>query len=305
MNQRNTDITSILAIGRLFQFTANKRFHLIDNNFINDEIGKKALELNYDIKNSSGIDVFEAKTDDDLLEYQRLLDNYTTKINKQTFGDRSIAEELELLENQITFSKDRWESLQILIPEFIKPNIRAFNITIPGAINYLKTPDNIIYIEKYKLFFLTKKVFVNKRERIFFSILSAAVEEVVNTSKRFENVVRNPDYVEFHKTAVYNVLLFKEEKFSKFGNDPLRLFFKALDLYGHPLTIGTNTSRLKLDTVLPPSLTDPHELRNFLKVPVGIHMTSYVTVSHIAVNALIIYALNEKKFIKDFLIGHV
>ncbi len=117
MRSTNQDIDRILAVGRLYEFSSNKRFHLIKNEFISDHIGQKALELNNEIKNTRGIDIFEAREDKDLLEYQNILNSFTTIISNQTFGIRDIADELQLLESQCQFSKEKWRSFSIDVDE--------------------------------------------------------------------------------------------------------------------------------------------------------------------------------------------
>src|SRR5205814_2244140 len=103
----------LLALGRLYEFCSNKRFHLLKNDFISDEIGQKALDINSKIKHDKGIDLFEATSENDLLDYEKILNEYTTNYTVQTLGFRDSGNGIELLKMSAPFPSEKMADFEI------------------------------------------------------------------------------------------------------------------------------------------------------------------------------------------------
>ncbi|HLP51443.1 MAG TPA: hypothetical protein VK154_11195, partial [Chitinophagales bacterium] len=90
-------IDKVKAIGRLYDFSSRMKFHLIKKDFLEDEIGVLARKINDDIAIQSGINLFAAKEEKDLLEFEKYLNNYNVEYTAKHFNYIDIGDDIEFL----------------------------------------------------------------------------------------------------------------------------------------------------------------------------------------------------------------
>lgn len=305
---QNTTQTEILALGRLFEFCTNKRFHLIKNEFLKDKIGQKALELNSNIKNSEGIDLFEARTIDDLLKYEKILNQFLSSTVHKIKPITIIGDEIELFGASTIYPNDKMETLNYTMSERIKQILKSFNITIPEIKTLCKRPDSVIHIEDSQSFFITSHIKIGNKDRIVLMHLSKSSEVTTDT-----NVINYSDRRRIIRTGAYPrskfanneydiriFFVFNRERFGHLLNNPIQLFIKCLDLYGANIEIDHVVKKFFRNFILPPHI---NLTPNFYKIhgdSESSRTVSSIALSDIAYKIIYLYSIYIDRHILDF-----
>jgi hypothetical protein len=309
----NKGLDEILALGRLYEFCSNKRFHLIRNEFINDFIGKKALHLNSRIKLVQGIDLFEATSENDLLEYERVLNSYTTQFSDDSFGYIDTTDEVAFLKTQVEFPPDRINSFGIEVQTGLKQYIKKFPITIPALISACKKPDYVSYLEETFSYFITKKIKIGVKEKILFAHMTLYDKNQQDPTlfKARTNYLRTLSTGAINiKTPVDElmirmILIFDYDKFQHLLNSPVKLFLKGLDLYGMKTEISGVIKKLFFDSIMPANI---YSRSDFYKVQFenkdANRTTAIIKPSKLAIRVLLLYTINMTKLLNAFLYGN-
>jgi len=300
---RNFEIKEIFALGRLYEFSSNKRFHLLKNEFLNDDIGTTALALNDQINLETGINLFEAKSEADLLEYEKALNRYTSSFARSLIDFDEIGDEMELLEIEATFSVDRISSSAISVATGLKPLLKELHIIVPDIVGYAKKADAISYISESGSFFLTKKIKLRTSARIILMHLTFDnpdenmqrnfVESDFHFSERRGSRVPSLDEVP-SDLMVKSILLFDYDEYEDLLDKPVRLFIKGLERFGSKVEVNGEVKKFHRNVILPPAQS---AFTNFYKVrrkgkEKQVRVVSLVKGSKIASKVIFLYGIN-------------
>lgn len=301
----NTNIENILALGRLYEFSTNKRFHLLKNEFINDKIGLKALELNNRIKEQSGIDLFEAVTDSDLVTYQKTLNRYISDSSISGVKSISIGDEIDLLKMSEEFSTDKLKLFRISVETFLKSRLKEFGITPSEVINYCFEADSAAYIEESGSIFVTKKINHKGRTKI---ILLHITNHDPNGTIEGAGYSTSLSYLDTELKTMDNVLirmflLFDFEPYIELISKPIRLFIKGIDLYSTTITINGLHKRVYRNILLPTHITSFIDALGYINFLVGtqtrgnpnVRIFNRLTESAFGVKVLLLYFIDFDK----------
>lgn len=306
---------NILAVGRLFEFCSNKRFHLLENKFITDNIGKKALELNNSIKFNKGIDVFEATNEKDLIEYESTLSKYITEFSKELSRFKTIGDEIELYDMAIPYSKEKMSSFTYDLAPRIKEHLKKYTLSILDINSICKNPDSVIYIHKFRSFFVAKKLKIKYKERVILLHLMDAGDDSIQKSafRRSDGtlVLQSGSLIEkdnsIHNLTVRMFMLFSANISDSFLLNPVKLFIRGLDDYAAETTMNHITKYFHYNVILPPHLDSPEK---FYTVPAkhkkhSIRTTYAVQPSLISTTVLFLYGVDMDKMLNEFVKGKI
>lgn len=305
-----TNINRILALGRLYEFCSNKRFHLIKNDFIDDSIGKLALELNNVIWKTNGINLFEATSESDLIEYGKMLNNLTTEYSNQFFGYKTIGDEMELFKISESFPKDKMKSYDYNIRPIVKGILKDFSLTVPNITVICKNPDCVVFIKELNSYFLISKAKIKHRNMILLIHLirddnSQVTTSIPNHQKLQSFSLMNTKAISNH-LLIQMVMFFSDEISSEFKNDPIKLFIKGLDYYGADVEINNRVKKFHLNVILPPhldSIDNYYNIDNTNKDHV--RTISATRLSNIATTVIFLYTIKMGKMLRDFMNGKI
>jgi len=305
--------SEVLAIGRLYEFCSNKRFHLIKNEFINDEIGKKALEVNGKIKALEGLDLFEAKNDSDLLSYEKVLNFYVSKKVKEIRNVEEIGEELDLLKASSTFPIEKMQAFNFYFGDMIKKYLKEFNINIPEIKSLCKKPDFVAYIDDSLSYFITIKTKIKYKERIVLIHLTQANPEQATT-----NLFKYPDRERIFRSSYFSkendqnqnleirmffVLGF--DKFSHLLSNPTRLFLKCLDFYGARVEINHVIRKLHRNILLPSHIELTPNIYQIVGEKEQTRTVSLFYRTNLSLKIILLYSIYINRHIVDFKRGSI
>lgn len=299
------NLDSILAIGRLYDFSSKKRFHLIKNEFLNDGIGKKALEINQKIKNSKGIDIFEATSEIDLIEYENILNQYTSTETNIIIGNISLGDEDFLLKTQVDFSVDKLKTYKIAMNSFLKPLIKKNNLIVPDVVNACKSANKASFVKECGSIFVIKRIKVKTRNKLMlFHLTFDNPEQTIENNKIGMSKV-GEDLENSPGLRIAMLFFFDENDYLSLVNNPIRLFIRALDLYAENLNIGTQLKKFYYHVLLPAHIRVDNLGEYLMNLQTSglddnnIKTVAMSTISEIQLKLKFIYAINFNKMLKN------
>lgn len=312
-NIQNVTQAEVLALGRLYEFCTNQRFHLIKNEFLKDNIGQKALEINSNIKSTEGIDLFEAKTTDDLLIYEKILNQYLSTTIHKIKNITNIGDEIELFKASAIYPIGKMNSYNYKMSNTIKQFIKQINITIPEFISLCKRPDYVTYVDDSQSFFITSHLKIGNKQKIVLAHLSNSSTIDTNTK-----VLGYSDRTRIFRTGAYpksdsnknefDIRIFfilSKEKFGNLFNNPIQLFIKCLDLYGANIEINHVVKKFFRNSVLPPHIELTPDFYKIIGDSESSRTVSAVSLSDIANKIIYLYSIYIQRHLLDYKNGKI
>jgi len=235
------------AIGRLYEFCSIRKFHLIEKKFIDDEIGVLARNINDDIKEQTGLNIFNATDDTDLHEYEKQLNIYNLNFVRTNLKYSIIGDDFEFLKKIQEYPIDKIINKKIDVQENVKYLIKQhFKITVPSLNAYLKSPSFVeLFHGETALFFIVNVlVKVSHKEKILMLIITPKSEVLFST--RYSAGGPRPLEIKDELT-VHEAYLFKKELFENYFHSPSRLLLKLIEYYGVILNLGGLNKKLLVD----------------------------------------------------------
>jgi len=264
---------NLLAIGRLYEFSSSKRFHLIKSEFLDDSIGRRALEINYTIKSEKGLDIFEATSENELIQYESLLNVFTTNESKAIVKNIQLGDETKLLEFQTDFSIDKMNEYAIVPNRNIKPILKKYSLNAGDIIKACRSADKISLIKEFGSIFLVKRIKIKNRSKALFVHLTfdnSNETYSLNPADSYENEyfgllpVDQDNFLNSKTVRISMVFLFDLPQYEAFTENPVRLFIRGLDLFGEAMTIGTERKKF-FYKVLIPAYVNVDSIQDYLR----------------------------------------
>lgn len=300
----------VSAIGRLYEFAANKRFHIIHNEFINDQIGLKAIEINNTIKRKEGLDLFEISQEKDLNRYELILNGYTTDLSNTIFGVEEVGDQIELLKVETGFSVDRIKALNISVAKQLKEPIKQFNLIIPDLTRFCKDADFASFISESNSFFISKKINLKNRDKII--LIHAAYHEPEMTQEKGSQTLGAVRSIDDPKSIshlmIRSFFFFDFDEYSFLIHRPVSLFIKGIDLYAKEVTINGRYKKFYRNLLLPPHVSTQtmaiKYIDDIIKKNRGEDINSVVVTlirpSILGVTLILFYVINYQKVRVEF-----
>lgn len=299
---QSRNIDDLLAIGRLYEFSSNRRFHLIKNEFLNDEIGKKALEINQNIKDTKGIDLFQAKSEKDLIEYESHLNQYTTTKSNSIIGPIEIGDEEELMKLQEDFPSNKISQYKITVSRALKTILKKHNLIVPDAINLCKSCDKVSYVKECASFFATKRFKEKGHNKL---ILFHLTFDGPNDSTQ-NNRVEYFYFDELNEQGIQNLkiamMFFLDDDNLDMVNYPIRLFLIALNRFAVVIKIGLESKKFFYNVLLPAHIRQS-DISNYWHTLVKTYRNEHIDIiamtngSRIQVTAIFLYAISLDRLV--------
>ncbi len=246
-------IENIYAIGRLYEFCSNKRFHLIKNEFLYDEVGLKALHINEQIKSKNGIDLFQATSENDLGHYEKALNQFTTTYSEEIFGKIEIGDEMKLLDLKAEFPVEKLSAFKITIDQHLKPLIKSHNLAVQDIINFCKSADAVEYVAEGESFFLSKAIKIkNKNKIIMIHLTVNSSVTPMNNNRIHMNYLEKTKSLAYESLRIQMLFILEKENFINILHNPIRLFIRCIDIYGAAVKINNSIKKFFYHELLPP-----------------------------------------------------
>jgi hypothetical protein len=249
----------ILGLGRLYEYSSNLRFQLLDPISIEDKYGKIARDIDLTIQTEFGFSVFEAKNESDLLEYENVLNNLSIKHAKETIPIADVSDEIDFLKTCEEYSADRFKNIEIIINkderywksayELVRSKLK---IDYHDILAYSRSLEyiNVSKFEGVNFFLGTTLITRNKKEFIFFSIYRGSEGDVIQTPTSYK-IDMTSTGKPITKAYFYAVFLVSYDKFSQYLKKPSNLFLRLIADYGIYTTINGVTKKMHKDVYFP------------------------------------------------------
>lgn len=246
-----SNVDTVAAYGRLLEYSSNKRYGVIKNDFSDNAVDKIALEFNHKIEQEEGLNILILEDDESILKYEDVVDNLLTDFTYKHIIGKKVSDEKKFYDNCMALTEDLFDlnSLKIEIPPSLLQalkkhlNTRVYlnDWTNSSIEKWCKTPSSIYghYFENRNNprsltdIFLNKSVEVNGRERIFFAHIS--IEPKTNGKKGFLSLIG----------------FFSEDDFGDLLNTPIGLFFEYIHIYGNTIEILGEKKKFFYDLKVP------------------------------------------------------
>jgi hypothetical protein len=220
----------IPALLRLFEYASIRRFNIKDKNInFEDEIGQEAISINNKLKTTQGLDIFDENLkSEDLTKYEHLLGNaMSNHVNKKVVL-RKVNDEIKVL-----------KEAKAINPKLLKKHRIQFSLSLKDFINNIKTINS-------------ENLLKSVQDSTFLSLLERD-EQSDNYFTQTNIKINNKDYflisILLHEDGIRknlfitNIFILEQDKYLKFGGNPIQLFLKGLDKYGIDMNINDTLSR--------------------------------------------------------------
>ncbi len=296
MVQNNFKDEHIIALNRLLQYSAYKKFLIHDNSISHKNIGNKAIEITDKIVKEFNIDIFRENDKTKIIQFEYILgDLFSKYVSKMV--SRNINDEAELIINSKNIDISELDKYEIIIPEPFKRHVVRY---LPVEDKYLlqicRNPDFvscIFPIESYSDFIFTSLVKIDNIKRVLLAHLNRYSSRDLKTLK------------------VSSLFAFKYDLVKHLFQNPIRLFLWALNMYGVDISFSGETKRFFRKTIAPTILPYNTPEKNLRSHITGIgrndiyYASYYARPSLIGISYEILYAVNLTKFLQDFKAGRI
>lgn len=232
------NIFIIQALLRLLDYAAIRKFNLKDKHVnFDDEIGKKALSINNQLKETKGFDIFNERiTKDEIVRFEHLVGNaMSNHINKKVVL-RKVDDEIKILKNAIPFEPEIYKNFKFKISDSLSKTLEK--VTTVDSEILLKSVieasciSNLPHEALKDHYFTQSIVNISKKDFFLISVLSHEHDNKDNL-------------------LVNDLFILNQEQYSKFNGNPIQLFLKGLDKYGVDLSINGTLSRFYYNIEVP------------------------------------------------------
>ncbi|WP_416864308.1 MAG: hypothetical protein ACMVP2_16880 [Imperialibacter sp.] len=214
------------AISRLFNFASSKRYKIVQPTInTSDEIGKLSSEINDEIIDKIGINIFKTVDFFDILKYENELNKtFTDFSDKNIISSEEIEDEVTLLRSYKPMSKSYFSENKYTISNKLDSTLAGkLPITTPTILSSAKHPDHLHVIEDGDM-----------RSNYFATSLASNKVLIYHLAENQEN----KSILEIQQVLAFSALKYKE-----LLSNPTRLFLGILDEYGVDLTLNNVTRR--------------------------------------------------------------
>jgi len=280
-----SDLEMKKAYLRLFNYSANKRFMRLDNDFNkSDQIGKAALQINKEIDNTHRINIFQIEEIDQIREYETYLDehlaNYLYKFGKYNLN---FDDEIELIEKSELISTRDLSTFKINIVRNFTDYLSSKNLPFLDS-TILKSSACAVY---------------RGNDDIHHYLITSKSKDIGNVKlillHAFNEKQRDPDglWINF-------VFGLEDGTYGNLIHDPTRIFLQVIDKHAVEFDYGNYTKKFILNY---PLKSQPINL-NFLTDTVNSNVTELIFSidvyrSYFASAYNFIYAIDKREYLRN------
>jgi hypothetical protein len=283
------EIKQILALSKLLEFASNLKHGLKNENIsFDDEVGKIAFDINNRLKKTKGLDIFSKSIIiNQVLEYEHLISNSISNYTNRQIVKRDISDEVEMLLKTKLLPNEYLRKFKILCSMSIDSCIEKIpELSKETLLSICENPEYLSELEGEELnehYFISSRIELNTKKYV---IVLALRNE---TRKKNE-------------LTINCFLIFLQDEYLKYINNPTQLFLKGLDKYGIDMKIGAEISRYYYHAIVPTNSSI--QGINFLNLQnigpyddftVGMSMKN----TGFAIELSNVYAINTSKFNSD------
>ncbi|GAA4434798.1 hypothetical protein GCM10023188_26180 [Pontibacter saemangeumensis] len=293
--RRFTNIETIAAYGRLLEFSSNKRYGVIENNFSNSVIDNIALQFNQEIKKKEGLDIIELEDNEMIIKYEDIVDDLLTKFTyKNIIKDET--DEGQLLKSSYEIPSDYLKDKRVGVAAYLKENIKPWSVSMPNLVAFCKTAHAASasnWGEDYpQEIFLTSEAILKGRKRMIFAHVGKANPEMRQRT--------NIDW------EIRSICFFSSPAYSSLIDSPTMIFLKILRDYGLDIKINDITKRFIYKLSLPKTFSTNDLVIDVQNRKEG----AFKTVMHMMQTYLGFYiscgyVLKDQALLKDSLAGRI
>jgi len=220
--RQNSNILTVAAYGRLLEYSANKRYGLLENSFINNEVDKLALEFNESIKIRRGLDIVELEDLESILSYETLVDEELTDFTYKYIIVEDKSDEGQLLSSSYQLTNEFFKNKGLSVDEETKRILKLFSIPLPTLIAYCKTPHAVFASnwgeDEPQQLFLNSLIRLKGKERLLFA-------HIIKLNPELDRKL-NAGW------QIVTVGLFVKDEYKILKDNPIKLFLKIINNYG-------------------------------------------------------------------------
>jgi hypothetical protein len=224
-----TNIQVVSAYGRLLEFSANKRFGVLNNKFTDSKTDILALEFNNQIKKTSDLDIVELEGVEEIKRYEQEVDKRLSDFTYKNIIFKTASDREKVFIHSHPLAKEIFLQTKIDVEDSLKAELRKFPLTIPELISIAKIPHTIKVVDYgendgARSVFLTSESTFKGKKRIILLVLYYSPDKgkVPNT----------------HIWKIASIGLFSKDEYFQFIDNPIELFFKLIDKYGMEIYVG-------------------------------------------------------------------
>ena len=222
----------IAAASRLYQYSQNKRYHVSSNEFIKDNIGNIAIYINELIKTKHGLDIFSAKSIENIHKYETMLNNIVSKYTTRRISRRDVSDEAEIIRNSKLVDVNSLKNKTIFISESLKTFLPSFPFKPDELISQCKKPINLVLFQGFS---------IDSRENY---LLTSSIKIGDGASTYYVLIHLSNETGKENSLSILSVFVFSQGSDAEHIENPARLFLECLDEYGLDIEINGKVKKV-------------------------------------------------------------
>lgn len=297
MTQQRDIKEYIESLGRLFEYSSNKKYRIKRNEFLHDHIGQLAMRVNSEIIAKHNLDVFKLESTEQLTEYSEMLGRLLSEYTYRSIVSRDYDDEIKLLRRSYLIDPVKLRELNMDISEFIRDFFDKLPVKAIDIIKWIHSKSVCVAFvpdkELIGIYFVTFRATIDSVERI----IIVNLDHQDRVGNKFDD----------RKVRIVSIFIVRHSSYQELIQYPIRLFLRLLDIYGLDIEINQITKRFHKEAHVPMSIYSPSLNFMMVKNPKAsdVYTTFSLMLTKFGAHLQFVYGINKSKYLDDLVKGAI